>query len=330
MGSRTMRKIQIGKEVTPGTGVAATTILRLNGTLEDLREQKFSEEDVGQFSGTDRSYEVKQASSIDLEGEATFEQLPYILNAGIDEVAGVQDGTGTDYVYTYNLPTTAVPDKATYTIEAGDDEGAEEIDFGIVEEFSLAGGSGEEVKLTAKLAGGNPVPSSYTGSLTLPPVDTILFGKGKVYIDAVSGNWGTTQVSNQVIGFTLKFKTGVQHRWSADGTLEPTHLGHTPPEVELEVTFEHEASAIAEKVNWRAMTSRLIQLKFEGPTVATPGTAYSNKTLIINLVGRWSKFSKLDENDGNDVVTGTFVGKYNATKASAGQIIVVNELASLP
>jgi hypothetical protein len=52
-------------------------------------------------------------------------------------------------------------------------------------------------------------------------------------------------------------------------------------------------------------------------------------TLIIDLVGLWTDFSGLDDVDGNNIVTGSFAVRYDATAASAGQIIVVNETAAL-
>jgi hypothetical protein len=98
----------------------------------------------------------------------------------------------------------------------------------------------------------------------------------------------------------------------------------------LDITFEHDGSAAAQKVIWRAQTPRKIQLLCQGLALATPGTAYTYKTMIINLVGKWEKFSKLGDQDGNDIVTGTFRAKYNATAADSGQIIIVNEIAAVP
>jgi hypothetical protein len=107
------------------------------------------------------------------------------------------------------------------------------------------------------------------------------------------------------------------------------HIQYTEPEVTIDVTFEHNASAVAEKANWRAETVRLLQLKWEGSTVATPGTTYSVHTLIVNLAGKWESFDALSDQDGNDIVTGTFRGKYSSTDSLFGQFIVVNELTAL-
>ena len=101
------------------------------------------------------------------------------------------------------------------------------------------------------------------------------------------------------------------------------------PDAPLKITFEHDSTATAEIANWRAQTSRLLQLKWIGSAVGV-GTAYSYKTVIINLAGRWQNFQKIDEIDGNDVITGTFMPRYNATAQRFAEMIVVNTLAALP
>ncbi len=55
MGVKALRKIQIGKETTAGTAVAATTIWRGMGTIEDQREIRRIDEDVGVLQRTNRS-----------------------------------------------------------------------------------------------------------------------------------------------------------------------------------------------------------------------------------------------------------------------------------
>ena len=52
--------------------------------MEDQREVVFVEEDVGYISGLDRTNTPKYLAAIEFEEiPATFEQLPYILAAGV-------------------------------------------------------------------------------------------------------------------------------------------------------------------------------------------------------------------------------------------------------
>jgi hypothetical protein len=100
------------------------------------------------------------------------------------------------------------------------------------------------------------------------------------------------------------------------------------PEITLDVTFEHNSSATTEKENWRDETSRLIRVISEGSALTTTGS-YSNKTMILDLPGKWESFDALTDQDGNDTVTGTFRVRYNADVGDAGKILIVNENASL-
>jgi hypothetical protein len=315
-GVKALRKIQLGAESTAGTAVAATTIWRGMGTIKDDRETVFVEEDVGYLGGVDRAYQPKYLATLDLESvPATFEQLPYILEMGIELETPTQDGAGTDYIYSYDGPTTAQNTPRTFTIEGGDDQQAEEMEYAHAESFTIEGEAGQAVMMQATLKGRQVVTTSFTGALSLPTVEEILTSKGNLFIDDVSGTIGTTQKTNTLLSFALNWTTGFQPVWTADGQLYFSFVKQVMPEIVLDVTFEHDGTAVAEIANWRAETSRLIRLLFEGSVFGTPGTTYNNKTLIIDLAGRWDNFDKIGEQDGNDIVTGQFRARYNGTAA---------------
>lgn len=334
MGIRRLRKLQLGLETTAGTAVAATTIWRGMGTIEDQREVVFPEEDIGYLSGVDRQYQPKLLGALTMdEVPATYEQLPYILAAGVENiVTGVADGSGSGKIYQYDFPTTAANTVKTYTIEGGDNQEAEEMEYAFVESFTLTGAPTEAVMMGAEWKGRQVTVSAFTTTATLPTVEEVLFGKSLLYLGTSGATLGTAGnlISNTLLGFELEATTGLAPVFSGDGQLYFSFTKNIGPEVTLNITFEHNASAAAEKVIWRAGTARKLQLKVTGSTLTTAGTAYSVKTLLVNLAGKWEKFDKIDEQDGNDIVTGTFRARYNSTATLFAQLIVVNELASLP
>jgi hypothetical protein len=122
-GIKALRKIQLGREATAGTAVAATTVYRGLGTIEDQRKLVFPNEDVGLVVATDRAYTAQYLAALSMEStEATFEQLPHILEAGIKSIGtGVADGVGTGKIYDYVLPEASKNTIKSYTIEGGDD-----------------------------------------------------------------------------------------------------------------------------------------------------------------------------------------------------------------
>jgi hypothetical protein len=311
--------------------VVATAIWRGMGVLDDQRETVFPPEDVGLLSGVDRSYSPKLLAALTMEAvPATFEQLLHILEAGVKTATPATDTGGSGKIYTYDFPTTAQNTIKTYTLEGGDNQQEEEAEYCFVEKFTLAGKGGEAVTMAADWKGRQVVPSTFTNSLVVPTVEEILFSKGKLYSDAVSGTAGTTQISNTLLDMSLEINTGWVPVFTAEGALYFSFAKSVAPEIVLALTYEHDANAVAAKADWRAQTPRLLQLTFQGSALTTAGSAYTYKTLKLLLAGKWEKFDALGEQDGNDVVKGTFRARYDATAAKYCTITVVNELASVP
>lgn len=338
-GRKKLRRLQWGKESTPGTAIPATAIWRGQGDmLEDQREVTFvgGDELVGILGGTDRSYIGKLMGGLSLSGTpASFEQLPYIFAMALaGPTTGTADGVGSDKIYTTTIPTTSAPSPTSYTIQGGDDYEVEQLEYALITKFELSGVAGEALKVSASVIGRQVQRiASFTGAIALPAIEDILVSKGKVYLDAIGGTAGTTQVANQILGVKISGECKWAPQFTLDGALTYSYAILTDVNISGELTFEHDAAvsgSAGEKANWRNQTPRLLQLKFEGATVATPGTTYSKKTCIINLPIKWKKFNPIGDKDGNDIVVGQFDSNYNTTAGNAGSFIVVNEVAALP
>lgn len=331
-GIRKLRKIQIGRETTAGTDAAATTVWRGIGTIEDALKMNNVEEDVGFLSPLDRFYISSLLAKVSFESvPATYEQLPYIFEAGIKAVnTGASDGSGSDKIYAYPLATNASQTLNTYTLEGGDNTRAEQMLYSFVEGFKLTGKAQESWMISADWQGRAVTTASYTGSVAVPAVKEILFQNSKLYIDAISGTSGTTQVSSAFLAADVNVKTGVVPFWTGNGNLYFTASKLTESEVTVDVTFEYDGDATSEVDNWRAGTSRQLAIIVTGPAVTTAGTAYSAKTLKMEFSGHWDKFTKIGEQDGDDIVTGTFRARYNGTSGKYVTFTVVNELTALP
>ena len=328
MGIKKLRKLQLGKETAGGTAVPATAVWRGMGTLEDTRTTVFANEDVGLLMGADRTYVPMYEGALAMEStEATFEQLPYVLEAGIKTIStGVSD-TGTGFVYNYTLPTTAVQTPSYYTIETGDDIQAEEMEYCFVKDFTLSGKSGEAWMIEANWVGRQVTPVTFT-SLSVASVEEILFGKSALYIEAASAAYGTTIKASTLLEASLAYTTGFVPVYTANGQLYFDFVKCVGPEALLTVTYEHNAIAVVEIAAWRAQTKRSIQIKVAGSALTTGGT-YTTKLLTINLSGKYEKVEKLGELNGNDIVRATLRARYDGTEARIGNIQIVNELATL-
>jgi hypothetical protein len=285
----------------------------------------FPTEDIGMLVPVGRSYIARYEAGLTLnDTEATFEQLPHLFEMGIESVTPV--ASSTMYTYTYVMPyassdLVSSTDLATYTVEGGDNAAAEEFGYAFARSISLTGSAGQALMMSAEIVGRQVEAGAFTESVAIADVEEILFGMGKLYIDDVAVFSATTPISNQLLGMSLSINTGWLPVYTADGALYFSFIKQTTPEVTLQITFEHDDTAIAEKVNWRAQTPRIISLIFTG----TDG-----KELAIDIAGKWASFDVLGEQDGNDIVSGTFIGSYNSTVGGMFQVAITNLLSKLP
>lgn len=330
--SENLQKIQLGREATAGTAVAATTLWRgPSAGIDDQRDIRQVEEDIGVIMETDRKFTAGLYASIQFpETPATFEQIQHVLEAGMNTATPTADGAGSGYVSSYLFPTTSTPTIKSYTIEAGDDVQAREMEYSFVESFNLKGGSKDAWMLGSQWGGRQSSLCSFTADVAVPTVEEMVFGKSKLYIDAIGGTIGTTQISSTLINADLSVTTGLVAGPNGDGNLYFNALKLAKPSVSLQVTFIHNASSVAQIAAKDAETSKMLQLKVEGSALTTSGD-YTVKTMKIDLYGYWSKFDAIGKDGaGNSIVVGTFEGRYNPTAATAGGITIVNELSAVP
>jgi hypothetical protein len=335
-GIKSLRQIQLSRETSQGSPTTDFEVWRGEGTIEDKREIVFPAEDVGIFGGTTRSYCPLALTELVLgESPATFEQLYHTFDSGIYKATPTTDASSAK-IRTYTLPLTQATlksssDLQTYSVKAGDNNEVEKSAFMFTTEFEISGSAGEALNITSTMTGRELFSDTagFDASADIPTSETVLFGLGKLYIDSSSDGFGVTQVSNTLLSFNLKV-TGL---WIAqptgDGRIDYSLVKMVMPEITDEITFEHNGSASTEKAAFKNQTTRLIQVKFEGSALSDTdaGATYDKKTLIFNLPGRWESFGKLDEMDGNDVVTGTQRVRYDPDSAKFAAIILVSEVA---
>lgn len=330
-GIHALKQIQLGKETTLGDAATPTALWRGLGSLEDQLEIVFPDEHIGILSQTERAYIPKNLAALSMASvEATFEQFPYICEAGIEAETPTQDGAGTDYIYAYNFPTTGQRTPNTYNILGGDNINSDNMPGAYVDAFTLEGKPGEAWMVSADWIGQKITPGTAFEALAVPTVEEMLFSKTKLYIDSDTNAFGTTQLTGVLLGAKLEVgKTGFVGLDTADGDLIFNLIKQVMPEINLEITFEHDTTPVAQRAFWQAATPQLVRLICEGSAVTTPGTTYSVLTMILDLPVVWEKFEPLGESDGDSILAAKGKVTYNAAAAAAGKITIVNELATL-
>ena len=338
-GKRKLAKIQLGDECTQGepntagagVATAATAIWRgPAGFFDDEEIPVFVEEDTGRFSGSDRTYIPKCGAVLDVpETEATFEQLPYILMAGVEATGPSEatNSTGTAYTWTFEFATGTSKETMTYTFEVGDNQEQEEAAYMFVEDFHITGAVDDAVKMSAKWRGRQVSVTNWTTGISLAVVEEIIFNKGILSIDASGLSIGDTVKSGTLIDMDFHAVTGVVAYQTSSGQLYFYATKQIGPEITLDVTFEHDGTAVAEKAACKAKTGRLIRIYWEGAVTSDGATA---KKLQIDMAGKWAKFDVIGEKDGNDIVTGHFNVREITADALYCKLIVINSLSALP
>jgi hypothetical protein len=338
-GVTALEKTLIGLELLAGASTdTVTTHWRGMGKIKDRREVVRPPERVGKIGGTNRSYTPRTGGEVPLDGDATFEQLPYILNAGLYLTTPTTD-TGSGFIYTWNVQAAssdslATTDLGTLVIESGDNNAMERARFGFVREFTLAGKQGEAMTVAALLETRAPsTDTAFTavGDTDLEnPCEVILFSKVSMSIDD-STAIGSTPKTETILDMSLKHTTGWVALPARDGRLDFSNIKHIDDEILLDITFEHNTIAVTEKDAYKAETERAIRLTFAGNTLTSSG-AHATKKLIIDLYGKWKAFGNegLEEQDGDNVYKGTFAVGWSALALNKASYTIVNELAALP
>lgn len=340
VGIKRLRRIQLGKEVTPGTAVAATTRWRGGATmLDDQRKVEEIEEWAGLIDGADRTAIVQLLGMLALdEVPATAEQFQYLLVMGLGgSVTGSTDGAGSDKIFTTNIPTTTKATAVPYTIQAGDDLEVEQMEYTVCTKISLKWAMGQTVRMGGALMGRQVarLGSGFSAGATIPSVGAGEFPtqKGKLYLDAIGGTYGTTQVSNTLIAGQVDIEISWKPVFTMDGNLYfsyPSYAGH---KVSGQLSYLNDTAAdgnTGAMADFRAQTPKLMRLDWSGDAVASPGTTYSARKIILDLPIKYLNPGPLGDDNGNDIRVMKFRSRYNMTAGNAGKFIVVNELSTLP
>jgi hypothetical protein len=305
--------------------------------LEDARTIEDIEEEIGLIDGADRTLAVADLGKISLaETPLCAEQFPYLLAmAWNGPTTGVADGAGSGRLYTTTVPFDAtnspnVTTVKTYTIEAGDDRAVERMPYTLCTKFGIKAEAGKAAQMSGELTGRYVEPYA-TGfaAAAIPVVGDMASSAGLVYLDAIGAAFGTTLVSGTILNFELEVELMYQPVYSLWGQIYPEFFKYTGHKITGTITFEHDTIGVDARVDFRANTPRKLRVDLRGPTLASAGT-FTRRTVRIDLPIKYTENPPLEDQDGNDIVSMSFRSRYNVTAATAGSIVCVNELATLP
>lgn len=289
---------QFGKEVTPGTSVAATRKMyfrREGSMLSTPREAR-----VHRFMTASRSTARKVTRGPKAPGGGLV--LPLSSSEIIELLLlGVQGGvTPTTPAMATNTrlwtfkPSTADLDSATIEWRDGprDWEGAGYR----VNTLTMAGSVGGEITVTADLFGVNLVAAAITGALSDRVPDFIEGWQSKLYVDAFGGAAGTTVVAGTLMNWTVTINNNLDRSYTADNTLAANEVHSGEIDVTAQMTFKASAAAALTAFNdLEAGTEKLVRLEHQDETGFIETTF--RRFVTVDLPGQWTAID-LSQSEG--------------------------------
>ncbi len=332
-GIRSLRKIQLKIETTPGTPLAATA--RLVGTLGMKQTQKLyrpADLETGVLASYERSYPVGVMAELPFDADANYEQIGYLLGMGLK---GGVTGTGpTIFTYDYSPSLTTANTPDTYTIEYGDDVQAFRSAYCFARTIELSGSLDDVVKVKADIVGQQVATNAFTAAIAAPAALTpIIVGTGKLYVDTTWAGLGGTQLTETFIDFSWKHVsdggtpfTPVKY---GDGNLTYSQIAERKSHIELNITAAFNSTVAAYFAAFIAspQTYKYVRIKFTGPAISG-----GNDTLTLDGAYTIDTWDKLAEREGQDIVALKMVSMLDVTPTpdKTWACVLQNAQAALP
>ena len=311
-----LRKIQLRREATRGTAVV-TAMDQLFGRMTltpTLNLYMPDDEERNSLALLHRRSEVGQQAALKYEGSLTFEQVINLLAMGI-QGATADAGTGLITTptggintrdWTYEPTLTALMAPNSYTIQYGDNQQAYQCAFVMASELEFVYAMGEPVMVSAELFGRYPSKVSFGASPTILTLEDAISQKTKIYADTTWAGLGTTQISDTLIAATVRIPTGIGPTRYADGSLDFSGYTEQKWAAEVDLTFKHNTSGVAEYDKYAAVGGTLTFIRLETTGALIEGAL--NKLFRLDLALRYTEAPELfGDQDGENVVR--LVGK---------------------
>ena len=329
-GSMPLAKVQVGREVVPGTSVAATRKMPvMSGNINEISELNFPQEQRESLVANYRGFATKQSVEISgMEVAPTFEDLPWYLNFAISSnMTGAPTAvTATRYDF---VPKVTVNDLGSATLEVGDDTAEFDVSYAVLSRLELNIAKNAPSTLSMDWVGQKATKASFTSNLSDRVTEDINGALALAYVD--TDTIGSTAVTN-VIDAKVTLETMNTQFWALDGNMYPVDVYRNAPRsasVEMTVAFTNTTEYDAYQTSFSAngVTARKIRLYVSGSNIA--GTdPVTPKSLTIDLYTVWEE-APFGEDEGLRTVQFKGQTVYNVAAGHDFKWSVVNAVSNL-
>jgi hypothetical protein len=197
-----LRKLQLGRESTAGTAVAATYKLVGEGKMTPMIEREFEAFPRGiRAPVTDGGFAISRSTEVEFESNLTYEEVLPFLDSGL--VLVTTTGAG-PYTHTFDPTLTAAQNIKTYTAEMRITDGSvhhyeREAAYMFTQEMEIELKANEPAVIKVKMAGRAEQTSTVTADLPIITGRTVIPSNlFKVFIDDTGAGIGGTQKSGLI------------------------------------------------------------------------------------------------------------------------------------
>ena len=331
--------VQIGEE-SAHAAAAATEILLAKATVTptgELYRNTAPHGAMAEHAGP--TARLTSGVDVDLEFDGvTYEQLPWLLNIGLDDHATTGAGP---YVHTDAPPGAALWTPLSASLETRRDDGGgggasdledEQVNYMMARTIELSGEMGQQVQAKANCFGQKLVAEAGFASLTVGTTfNHMLMRHCKVFFN---NTWAAAATEppaagdlpgSIVINFALTINTGL---WPFEGVGDSDFFAEekqNPPSVALRIRTLYEPNAAvegaaAERVHAAAEDLRFVTLQWLGD-----GNMVCR--IVCALKHEKPDFQSLSSHEGYEAVEMNLLGHYDPTGAALVQAIVENDRA---
>ena len=318
-GEAFKRLFQVGKEVTPGTPVAATRKLYGTGALTRDRAIHMVDVQTGNratvVGGKVRAVVAGGNFVQPLSADEIIEPLLMAVQGSVTPT--VVDTTGKQWVF---KATGSTLDTATMEFYDGERNWQQ---TGVnIDTLSIAGSVEADNTLTATFFGREMITASQTPALADRQIDIVEGWESQLYIDNLGATPGTTNIPGTMISWKIDFSNNMMRKYFADNTTATGAVILGKIGLKAEIVMEADTSALTEYTNRETAVQRLIRFQFGNNILV--GSTTAKKKVAIDVPCLAGAIDLTGVTNGTATYKMNFEYMNDATNGFPLQVTVVN------
>lgn len=311
---------QVGKEITPGTSVAATRKMYYDIAVSRLartrapRPRRFATGTRDNVRAFTLGPQVVSGTLMQPLSASEIVELLLMTIKG----AVTPTGAGAAKLWTF-VPGTSLD---ALTVEWYDGARGWEAAGSHGTKLKIAGSVRDDTLVTCDVFGRSQVQATITPALADRTPDFIEGWETKLYIDAFGGTPGTTVVAGTLINWNIEIDNQLARKFWADNSNSTGGVVMGELAISAKLLFEAApAVALTEFNNWDAATKRLVRVEF-GQNEVISGA--DKKFVTVDLPGAWDAVDLGGTDEGTRAYEMSLQYIYDPTNAFGLQIRAQN------